>query len=197
MVFALLLLLAKRLQPLDKKSKHEAWLNRVFSVVITLVAAGGVTVSSCSCCLVFVASASIASGCISTNFNILCFKHFYLGLPQTESFVPQQGRVQRNARLHVVHSSKPAFFNVSHILTGNLCVDTHTFRAQILSFVLSFIAHGIFKRFTNCNWTGLNFVDNRYSLYCYRLSRTYCCVMRLAGLGPSTARSLPGVVESH
>ena len=60
MVFALLLLLAKRLQPLDKKSKHEAWLNRVFSVVITLVAAGGVAVSSCSACIIFVASGTIA-----------------------------------------------------------------------------------------------------------------------------------------
>ena len=35
--------------------------------------------------------------------------NFHLGLPQTKNFVSQQRRVQRRARLHVVHSSKPAF----------------------------------------------------------------------------------------
>ena len=58
-MFALLLLLAKRFQPLDKNSKHEAWLNRVFSVVITLVAAGGVAVSSCGVCIMFVACRAV------------------------------------------------------------------------------------------------------------------------------------------
>ena len=52
MAFALLLLLAKRFQPLDKSSKQ--------SVVIALLAAGGVAVSSCSGCIIFVASATIA-----------------------------------------------------------------------------------------------------------------------------------------
>ena len=60
MAFALLLLLAKRFQPLDKSSKHQAWFNRVFSVVIMLLAAGGVAVSSCSGCIVFVAGGTIA-----------------------------------------------------------------------------------------------------------------------------------------
>ena len=55
LAFALLLLLAKRFQPLDKNSKHEAWFYRVFPLVITLVAAGGVAVSSCSY-FVFVAN---------------------------------------------------------------------------------------------------------------------------------------------
>ena len=64
MAFALLRLLAKRFQPLDQNSKHQAWFNHVFPVVITLLAAGGVAVSSCNCVYplcVYFASGNIAN----------------------------------------------------------------------------------------------------------------------------------------
>ena len=113
LVFALLLLLAKRFQPLDKNSKHQAWFNRVIAAVITLLAAGGVAVSFCSGCIIFVASDNnvyvrTASQQTSVYFSSL-LETFILGIPQTENFVPQQRSVQPNARPHVVYSSKLTF----------------------------------------------------------------------------------------